>query len=218
MVLRHSLLALTISAVISGAAAQQNGVVQDTESASYADGFGGMPLAYFDQASIKEARAQAMRAEVQRILAAAGIALRDTTAAIRDDGSASTSDYLVRVVILDISPLRWDLPDHAMGVTFGRQMPPGNVYLFYPSILRQLGIANERRPSLTDEEVGRALGRVVVHELVHAFAPSQKHSSQGITGHSQDRRSLTVSGVVLDDDAAAALARGWRRVLASLQY
>lgn len=213
MALRHSLLAVAILAVVSTAAAQeQDKVDSDADATQRAVVGAGILLAYFDQSELAEARAVAMRAEVARILAEAGIPLQDTSEAMRDDGSASTSGYLMRVVIFDISPLRWNLPDHTMGVTMGRQMPPANVYLFYPSILRQLGIANERNPSLTEDEVGRALGRVVVHELVHAFAPDHKHGSQGITGHAQDRLSLTVAGIVLDDESAAALAEGLRHV------
>ena len=185
--------------------------VLGADDAAAVEEVAGMPLAYFDQAYMNPARDAAMRAEVVRILETAGVPVDDMTEAALSGGRRSVYGFLLRIVIRDASPIAWDLPDHAMGVTIGRQMPPSNVYLFYPSIVRVLGIEGGRRKSLTDEEIGRALGRVVVHELVHAFAPDHEHGGWGIMGHAQDRHSLTVAGATLDEESAGALMQGWNR-------
>lgn len=152
-----------------------------------------------------------MRAEVRRIVEAAGVPVDDMTEAALNGGRRSAYGFLLRVVVRDAGPMAWGLPDHAMGVTVGEQMPPANVYLFYPSIMRVLGVRDRGRQPFTDEEIGRALGRVVVHELVHAFAPRHKHGGWGIMGHAQDRHSLTVAGATLDEQSAEALVEGWER-------
>lgn len=169
-----------------------------------------LPLAYFGPPELGDGVGEAMEAEVARILEAAGVPVELFSEEALDRGQRPSCGFLVRVVIRDHSPVSWGLPDGAMGVTMGRQMPPTNVYVFRQVVLQTLGVANDRAGYLSDAELGRAFGQVIVHELVHGFAPDHKHSGWGIMGHAQDATSLTQANRELKGRTVEALQDAWR--------
>jgi hypothetical protein len=54
-------------------------------------------------------------------------------------------------------------------------------------------------------EFGLALGRVVVHELVHALAPQRPHVKGGLMADRMGRALLLASDIVIDAGTSEAL-------------
>ncbi len=170
-----------------------------------ADPAPGIPLAYLDQGQLSDGVRDAMRAEVARILEDAGIAVDEFTREQLDEGRQPVDGVLVSILVWDKHPTYWKLQENTQGVTIPGETVPSVVYVFYPVVLRQLGIETKRSASYTDEKIGRALARVAVHEIVHAFCPDHKHTRWGIMGHIQGAKSLTDTGTTLGRSAARAL-------------
>ena len=57
-----------------------------------------------------------------------------------------------------------------------------------------VGYSKEDRESL----LGRAMGRVLAHELFHIFANTEKHGQQGVTKTSYSRKDLVAEGFEFD--------------------
>jgi hypothetical protein len=76
-------------------------------------------------------------------------------------------------------------------------------------------IAPEARDQAGDLALGRAMGRVVAHELYHMFTGSKKHASDGVARSFQTRKELVGNEFALDPKAAAAVREWkWRALLA----
>ncbi len=174
-----------------------------------ADPVPGMPLAYRDQGQLSDRVRDAMRAEVARILTDAGISVDEFTREELDEGRQPVDGVLVSILVWDKHPTYWKLQENTLGVTILGETVPSVVYVFYPVVLRELGIGTKKSASYTDEEIGRALARLAVHEIVHAFCPDHKHTRWGIMGHIQGARSLTDAGATLGGSAATALVEAW---------
>jgi hypothetical protein len=117
--------------------------------------------------------------------------------------------FVLQVMVMAKAPSGWDLPPHALGVYFnGQTYPPQAVYAFKPSIYKELELDTRGENYLRPEEIGRAFGRVVAHEVVHALAPDHKHSGWGILGHAQDERSLLQPQLSIHQSAGDALRAG----------
>jgi hypothetical protein len=66
-----------------------------------------------------------------------------------------------------------------------------------------VGYSKEDRESL----LGRALGRVLAHELFHVFANTEKHGQQGVAKTSYSRRDLVAEGFDFDARDARRIQR-----------
>ena len=170
-------------------------------------------VAYFSSAQLTDEVHAAIAGEVERIFAEIGFEVRTHDVEELSSPGAPAPETLLRLMILEQGAERWGINPAALGAMIGRQEPPSAVYLFASPIRRVLGIANRPDGYLSAEAVGRAFGRVAVHEIVHAYAPDHPHSGWGITGHAQDARSLTQAGIVLDDRAARAFTEAWQRLM-----
>jgi hypothetical protein len=176
---------------------------------------GGPPAAPEDRVLNVAYFSSAQLSDVERIFAEIGFEVRTHDVEELSSPGAPAPETLLRLVILEQGAQRWGINPAALGAMIGRQEPPSAVYLFASPIRRVLGIANKRDGYLSAEAVGRAFGRVAVHEIVHAYAPDHPHSGWGITGHAQDARSLTQAGIVLDERAARAFTEAWQRLMAA---
>ena len=101
-----------------------------------------------------------------------------------DPRPAENDELRIQVVLMPSEPSGWNLPKRAMGVVLlPDRRQQHSVYLFYPSILRGVGLGRRAGAMLTPrehKELARALGRVLVHEVVHAVAPTLSHSEEGL--------------------------------------
>lgn len=155
---------------------------------------------------------QAVRDELGRILRAHDIGVEvvgveEYAAEVSAAGDPAAD--IVQVLILPRDGAAWGVSADAMGGA-----PPGRevgvceaVYVFHPVVLRALR-AGRRRPEPTRVHVGRAIGRVIVHELVHRLAPGRPHADHGLMADALRRPELTGPGVDLDPASAGALRRG----------
>jgi hypothetical protein len=66
-----------------------------------------------------------------------------------------------------------------------------------------VGYSTKDRESL----LGRAMGRVLAHELFHIFANTEKHGQQGVTKTSYNRKDLVAEGFEFDAQDAKRIQR-----------
>lgn len=151
-----------------------------------------------------------------RALAGLGIAVHWEHVA----AGAELQDGL-RVVLLP-RPAGRQLP-HTMGLVTRQEAPVTHLYVFLNAVAEALGLEPERPaawPLLERRNLGRALGRVVAHEVVHALRPRLPHAAHGLLATSLGRRELLDHEAIWDRStrnslatlspwAAAAPARGF---------
>jgi hypothetical protein len=112
----------------------------------------------------------------------------------------------IMVILLPTDPVGWGLGKDVMGVVMGEEVPRRAIYLFYPAVARTLGYQPKGERSIQPKwirDVGRALGRVVSHELVHALAPEQPHAADGLMSCQLRRPQLIAPRSALDPESAA---------------
>jgi len=66
-----------------------------------------------------------------------------------------------------------------------------------------VGYSKEDRESL----LGRAMGRVLAHELFHVFAKTEQHGQQGVTKTSYSRKDLVAGSFEFDVQDAKRIQR-----------
>jgi hypothetical protein len=166
-------------------------------------------LAYFDGSGMSPEVRQAMQEEVERVFGEVGVRVESLGPEDMAAAMAVPGTFVLQVLVMAKAPSGWDLPSHALGVYFnGATYPPQAVYAFQPSIYKELDLDTRGENYLRPEEIGRAFGRIVAHEVVHALAPDHKHSGWGILGHAQDERSLLQPQLSIHESAGEALRAG----------
>lgn len=147
-----------------------------------------------------------LRAEVSTLLAAAGLAIRWREVA--PGRGFENSGGEIPVILLP-SDLRNRLGERVLGLVIGNHRFPSPIWISVPNVRWVLGVqdadARTRRVA-----VERALGRVIAHEVVHAFAPEHPHAALGLMGRSVNMRLLTGEAGALDQDCLSAVARALR--------
>jgi hypothetical protein len=96
-----------------------------------------------------------------------------------------------------------------MGAAIG-----GYAFIFYPMIRQALGldgVQDLRRDLKATNLLGRALGRVVAHEVVHIIAPGYPHRVEGLMCSSLSKQALTRRRLYLDPTSAAEFVNRLRR-------
>lgn len=139
------------------------------------------------------------KGNVTQTLADTGVPVTWTRGTVPESDSASAVG--VRVIIMPFDSSRWSLPKHAMGVVIGDRAPRERVFVFIPNLLQSLDYPQRPdclRPPKQRANLAKALGRVIVHELIHVIVPGRPHDSSGIfssrlTRASLRRRRLTLS-------------------------
>jgi len=122
-------------------------------------------------------RAEAM-AETASILGAAGLDVEWRTS---DGGERAPQADEIQVVLLDSPP--GTLGPDVMGSAPPTARGPRAVWVFLSGVRATLGFdpggSRALRPAEI-ESLGRAAGRVIVHEIVHVTAPDRPHSEAGL--------------------------------------
>ena len=127
--------------------------------------------------------------DFERVRSEADPIFRDLGVTVRwevgtDPRPSLKEEARIQVVLMPSEPSGWGLSANAMGVVL---LPERNqqdsVYLFYGPILRNVGLARKAGAMLEPRarrDVGRAIARVLVHEVVHAIAPNLSHADEGV--------------------------------------
>lgn len=116
--------------------------------------------------------------EVAAILGQAGIA---ATSAVGTPSTEAAADE-IRIVVLGEFPGDAALARRVMGCTY-RGGRARTTWVYLSSVLWALGRPDRGGRGLLareQEEVGRALGRVAAHEIVHVLAPDLPHARDGL--------------------------------------
>jgi hypothetical protein len=143
-------------------------------------------------------------AELRGVLCRIGVSADSRLAA---PGSAYAADGAVEVAVMLLRSFGGDAaePERVMGVV-PAGLPPGvprPVRVYLAGIETALGRSLWAEPS-PDAILGRAVGRVVAHELFHALAPWEPHADSGLMQASLARDALV--GPVPEVDATHARA------------
>ena len=163
-----------------------------------------LTLVYFDAANLDPAASESMISEIESVLRGAGIEVESVDSELLTSGEWVPSGFFLKVILLGRSSEAMGLKPGILGVNLRTQAQTDTVYIFVPEIVRCAGFG-DREPSAADTpSVGRALGRVVIHEVGHALDHEVPHSQNGIMTHAHDHRSLTYPGVRLHERAARA--------------
>ncbi len=116
----------------------------------------------------------------------------------------------VKAVLFPRALVGWKLPKAAMGMTTGKASPVKTVFVFHQETR---AFAVGRPPAhWSPQQEGRALGRVLAHEIVHALAPHLPHASAGLMAPTLRSAQLLSPRIHLDDASAEALRRGVLRL------
>ncbi len=188
----------------AGAAARGEAVAGPTSSTIPASNRKRVELVLIDAANLSVEVTAALRDEVVAVFGQAGVDASFPPLA----APAGSSDTTVRlkIIVLGEDGTRFGVDGTRMGA---KLMVPGEAcdtaYVFLPVVLGALDSRPQPVESLSATRVGRALGRVVVHEAVHALAPGLAHARAGVMKATPNLRDLLASTTHLDEDSTAAV-------------
>jgi hypothetical protein len=160
-----------------------------------------LTLAYFNCADLPPVIAEAMDREVRSIMAQLGIEVR---ALWNPEAQPEDSVIHLKALLLPSDGSSIGQRDTVMGAVRGRAFPGTAVYVFYPNILAALNNPKYRSP--TPEETGRAVGRVVAHEMVHALG-GNAHTLLGLMSQVMNRDFMMQTKVTVRSVDAVELQR-----------
>lgn len=112
----------------------------------------------------------------------------------------------VPVILLPEDPARDRRAAPAMGVVLRGEGSPRVVWVFVNNVRSALGRDVLRRPKAEPDEarpLALAVARVMAHEVVHAIAPDEPHSRDGLMRKAMDRSFLLGGKAALDPRLAA---------------
>ena len=155
--------------------------------------------------------------EITTILAAAGVDVDVVSAEQASGESVDVHATSLKVVLLAEDGRRFGVGDGHMGVNLivgGR--PNDTVYVFVPVVRKALGRELRTGRRREREQIGRALGRVTAHEVVHALAPDVPHASTGVMKATPNTRDLVAADVRLDAFASDRIRQALDRRIGAL--
>lgn len=135
--------------------------------------------------------------EVERLFADNGMSVR--LHALRSDENLMTIPApRVNVIVMPSDGSSWGAGSEAMAATIGKKGGAHNIFVFYPSVLLSLGRSSTELSPRDLAELGRAMARIVGHELIHVLAPERGHASSGLMSAVLKRRDLLKKKITLD--------------------
>jgi len=150
-----------------------------------------LTLAYFNRAELPPEVSEAMAGEVRAILGQLGIQVRTLW---NPESQPVHGVVHLKALLLPTDGSSMGFRDTVMGAVCGRDFPGTAVFVFYPNILAALNDPRYRSP--TRDEVGRAAGRVIAHEIIHALG-GDAHTLLGLMSQVMDKNFLLQSKVTV---------------------
>jgi hypothetical protein len=136
---------------------------------------------------------EVMSAEVERILGGERV---DVTWRVVEGDGVIIDDSEVKVILLDRPSAKTARDHRVMGAT--RPEGSSTAWVYSSSVAGALGLSLEATlPLPQQQELARALARVVAHEIVHAIAPEVPHAPTGLMQSEMDRKDLLGPGLGL---------------------
>ena len=212
-------LLLALAPYETGLAQQSRSSATTPETPSSSVEPGGAPvrrhlrLALFDMVGLPGNVIDKTRRRVEEILEQVEVAIE-----WHEPGSASNADdpdepYYLKIILFDREAAAMGAPADAMGVARPGDSLPDGVWLFDPVILRALRGSSRRARPPSSEELGRAYGLVMAHEIIHAIANSERHADSGVMAPTQNRKLLLSRLTAWDAESQELFVAG----LASIQ-
>lgn len=152
-----------------------------------------------------------VRAEIEAILEGTGTRLRWSDTA-GEPGPEGVVPVVVVVTPSEPAGAGWHISPSAMGVYLSNEQST-TIFVFYHRVARVLGASSERDGIMNPSEgkrLAKAVGRVVVHELVHRVAPDLPHADSGVMRADLGRSDSTRGRLPLDDGSRFALLAALR--------
>lgn len=119
-------------------------------------------------------------------------------------------DSDVQVIVLDNAP---GLAKGVMGAAHHSDTRPHSVWVYLRHVRGTLGLGRGTEGALAPAEqalLGRAVGRVIAHEIIHAYAPDRDHEATGLMRARLDARFLKQKHVELEKAQADVDVGGLR--------
>ncbi|MFQ5789794.1 MAG: hypothetical protein ACE5JI_04885 [Acidobacteriota bacterium] len=149
--------------------------------------------------------------EIESFMDQLGVEVRWRTAV--SEGTPAFLERGLRVVLLpqSLSPAQWGMGEHVMGAVMGDAVPRRVVYVFTPKVIQAVGTHPLPHSCLSPRQrnqLGRALARVILHEIVHAIVPTHPHAPEGIMNQRLTRSDLLQREVSLDEGCLQVFLAG----------
>jgi hypothetical protein len=175
-------------------------------------------VAWYDVERLSASNVELVSAQVSACFQEAGVTLLWRRGEIGVSTEEVAADE-VPVLLLpgDDSPRGGARP--VLGTTTTNRDGPRLVHVFLQPIRTTLGLRSlgEALSPMEARQLAQSVARVIVHELLHALAPQQAHSTRGLMKHSLSRAELlspldtgdaaVVRARLSSDQAAAAASR-----------
>jgi len=173
-------------------------------------------LALFDTTGLPDTVRDRALTRVQQIFGQVDVVIEWYEPSSTSNAEDPAEPYYLKIILFDRPAAAMGQPPDAMGVSFHTDLVPDAVWLFDPVIRRALQRPGRRARPLSAEELGRAYGRVIAHEVIHAVANDMRHAETGVMAPTQNRKLLLSSSAALDTESEAAFLMGLARIQLSL--
>ncbi len=171
-----------------------------------------------DRYGVSKAVLEAAVAEMVRLFGSFGVSLVAGPAQGRmatglESDAHPESRIEIKVILTSTLPEAWGAKRSTLGVTVPEPPPRRHVVVFPRRIKQQLGFEkiDETAPPTKAWALGRALGRVIAHEAIHALAPEHRHADEGVMLGTQNAVTLTRPSRI-DDGCSLAVLEVLRRI------
>lgn len=167
-------------------------------------------VVWIDLAGVPAQAQMAARREAEEVLGRVGVSPRWRVGhahELRQPGE------LLVVVLREDRAAQGEGRPRVLGACLARPSA-GRVWIYLDNVAWAMGLS--RAPSLAGDDavrMGRALGRIVAHEVIHAVAPYVQHARSGIMQARLERRDLLANRLDVDRETV----RGLRRALMPLR-
>jgi hypothetical protein len=172
-----------------------------------------MRLFWFDPKGLAPFVFEPASREVSRIFGDVGVSLRWEKGGFETTLGDGVLD--IPVILLPADPMATRASRRVLGLVPRESVGPRAVWVFLSNVRWTLG-HDTRSPRISRRqanELGLALARVVAHEIVHAVAPDEPHTSGGLMNHSMDRSFLLGMRAPIDPECGRSFVRSLDEIL-----
>jgi len=184
--------------------------LREAEAPPASEGDYDLRLVWFDPQGVMPARLPPVEQEVTTIFRRLGVRVRWSRGEVGTVlGEDEPGPPEIPLILLPDDPAPRRSARHVMGLVPKEPVGTRPVWLFLSNIRWTLGQKPSKKTLSEAEQADLALAmaRVIAHEVVHAVAPREPHSLDGLMHRSLDRSFLVGPEAFLDPDCAEAFLK-----------
>jgi hypothetical protein len=136
--------------------------------------------------------------EMERLFLENGLLVRFHAAA-ESENLQKIPEPRVNAIVLPDHDTRFGLAPRAMAAAHGQRGGKYVIFISYSGVRRALGHRTSESSPRQIVEMGRALARVVAHEVIHTLAPELGHADSGLMSRNLTRDALLADAIDLDE-------------------